>query len=82
MSDKIKELEEEYKNVENALPRLDLSDTPISNISEFTCASCGARLTTAEWKEFEDTCEECMHMDTAGLIDDGDYEELDFDDAP
>ena len=78
MSTKIKELEQEYKEVEDSL--LDSPDEIVSNISDFNCTVCGTRLTTAEWKEFEDTCESCMHTDTAGLIDDEDYSELDFDD--
>ena len=77
MSDKIKELEKEYKNAEESL--LDPPDEIENNISEFNCVTCGTRLTTAEWKEFEDTCEDCMHADTAGLIDDEDYAELNFD---
>lgn len=78
MSDKIRKLEQEYKDVEESL--VDPPDDIVSNISEVNCVACGTRLTTAEWKEFEDTCEDCMHTDTAGLIDDGDYAELNFDD--
>lgn len=46
------------------------------NLSSESCDSCGARLTKEEFEEFEDTCAECVFIQTNGLIDDVPAEEL------
>ena len=81
MSDKIKELEKEYKEIEDTLPEDNPTEEVENSISSVNCSECGTRLTTTEWREFEDVCEDCVHADTAGLIDDDDYKELDFDET-
>lgn len=74
-------LEEEYKQLESELEE-PTSNEVIDNLSEFCCSQCGAKLTKQEWYDFEDTCSECLYLDTAGLSDIEDIEnpeELNFD---
>ncbi len=73
----IQELEQEYAELEGSLPELNTNEV-VDNLSEVNCQGCGTRLTQQEWQVCEDTCETCLHADTAGLIDDN-LSELDFD---
>lgn len=77
----MKKKEEEYTALEKELILHDDPFPPqpelVDSLSAFNCSACGVRLTVNEWQEYEDTCEECMHEQTSGLIDD-EGEELDF----
>lgn len=74
---KEEELEKEYAELEKALEWEEEHQEPIDNLSQHSCSACGARLTKAEWEEYEDTCTQCMWEDTSGIIDDNPEEELD-----
>ena len=77
MNKKEEELEKLYKEIEAELPE-DSPPEPVDSISQFNCTQCGNRLSTTEYQDFEDTCEECVFADTSGLVDDTGGE-LEFD---
>jgi hypothetical protein len=58
----------------------ELEDKEYDNLSVHNCSHCGVRLRKDEFEDYEDTCTDCIYNDTAGLIDDVDYEEEEQDD--
>ena len=44
--------------------------------TEHMCNSCGAELRRFEYEQYEDTCHTCIQIETANLIEDNPYDEL------
>jgi len=51
------------------------------NLSQHQCLSCGVRMSVSEYEQCEDTCDECLHTQLAGLDSFDDYEDLELDET-
>lgn len=73
-----KDLEKDYEELEKLLQEELNPNEVIDNLSDLNCIQCGARLTKLEAEDFQDECESCVFIDTAGTIDDAGTGELNF----
>jgi hypothetical protein len=66
--------EEAMINIEDSYEEQE-GEEKYDNLSTHHCSQCGARLRKDEFEDFEDECTDCIYENTAGLVDDVDYEE-------